>query len=97
AFAVFGLALAFVQGRKTPSGRPEYVALGSSFAAGAGLGPLQSGAALLCARSVGGYPNRLANALNLDMVDMTCGGAVTRHVLHGGQYFQGPQIRTIDQ
>jgi len=31
------------------------------------------------------------------MVDMTCGGAVTRHVLHGGQYFQGPQIRTIDQ
>jgi lysophospholipase L1-like esterase len=26
---------------------------------------------------------------------MSCGGAVTRHLLHGGQYFQGPQIRTI--
>ena len=26
---------------------------------------------------------------------MSCGGAVTKHLLHGGQFFQGPQIRAI--
>jgi len=31
----------------------------------------------------------------LSIVDMSCGGAVTKHLLRGGQYFQGPQIRTI--
>jgi len=95
--ALMGAVAAFVQGRKMPSGNPQYVALGSSFAAGAGLGPLQDGAPILCARTVGGYPNLLANALHLDMVDMACGGAVMRHVLFGGQYFQGPQIRVIDK
>jgi lysophospholipase L1-like esterase len=92
-----GVIVAFVQGRRTPTGNPQYVALGSSFAAGAGLGPLQEGSPLLCARSVGGYPNRLAAALKLDLVDMACGGAVTRHLLDGGQYFQGPQIRVVDR
>ena len=26
---------------------------------------------------------------------MSCGGAVTRNLLYGGQFFQGPQLRTI--
>ena len=94
---LIGLLVAFVQGRKTPTGNSQYVALGSSFAAGAGLGPLQDDSPLLCARSVGGYPNKLAAALRLELVDMACGGAVTRHLLRGGQYFQGPQIRVIDR
>lgn len=97
ALVVIGILMAFVQGRKTPTGNPQYVALGSSFAAGAGLGPLQKGSPLLCARSVGGYPNLLADTLHLNLVDMACGGAVTRHLLRGGQYFQGPQIRVIDR
>lgn len=94
---VAGVALAFVwyQGRQTPGGRPDYVALGSSFAAGAGLGSLQSGSPLLCARSVAGYPQQLAAELGIRIVDMSCGGATTANVLHGGQFFQGPQIRTI--
>ena len=89
------LAVAMVQGRRAPAGRPEYVALGSSFAAGAGLGPLQTHSPLLCARSVGGYPQQLARLRRLSIVDMTCGGAVTRHLLHGGQFFQGPQLRAV--
>ena len=84
-----------VQGRRTPTGRPDYVALGSSYAAGAGLGALQKDSPLLCARSVAGYPQQLSRALNMPIVDMTCGGAVTANLLHGGQFFQGPQIRTI--
>ena len=92
-----GAATAFVfyQGRQTPTGRPDYVALGSSYAAGAGLGALQSGSPLLCARSVAGYPQQLARTLGIAILDMTCGGATTANVLNGGQFFQGPQIRTI--
>jgi len=93
--AVAALAIVLVQARRTPWGRPDYVALGSSFAAGAGLGRLEPGSPWLCARSVGGYPQRLAARLRVSLVDMSCGGAVTRHLLAGGQYFQGSQIRTI--
>ena len=87
--------LAWIEGRSTPGGRSEYVALGSSFAAGAGLGPLQRGSPHLCARSVNGYPQQLARMLKLEIVDMSCGGATTTNLLRGGQFFQGPQARTI--
>lgn len=92
-------AIGFVamQGRRTPGGIPGYVALGSSYAAGAGLGRLQPGSPLLCARSVGGYPPRLARRVGLPTVDMSCGGATAAHVLYGGQFFQGPQIRVVDR
>jgi lysophospholipase L1-like esterase len=98
ALLVLGLlatGFVWIQGRQTPKGRPDYVALGSSFAAGAGLGKLVPGSPLLCARSVNGYPQQLARMRGLSIVDMSCGGAVTHHVLRGGQFFQGPQIRTI--
>ena len=81
--------------RRTPTGHPEYVALGSSYAAGAGLGPRQPGSPRLCARSDAGYPPRLAERLSLSLVDMTCSGSVTDHVRNGGQFFQQPQIRTL--
>lgn len=93
--SLFAFALLVGQGARTPPGRPDYVALGSSYAAGAGLGPLQTGSPLLCARSVDGYPQQLARLRGLAIVDMTCGGAVTKHLLRGGQFFQGAQIRTI--
>jgi lysophospholipase L1-like esterase len=96
--AVIGsVAFAHAQARRTPQGEPAYVALGSSFAAGAGLGELQDGSPLFCARSVGGYPQLLARKLKLPIVDMSCGGAVTKHLLRGGQFFQGPQVRVIDK
>jgi lysophospholipase L1-like esterase len=90
-----GLMIVVAEGRRTPSGRPDYIALGSSFAAGAGLGALEPGSPTLCARSVEGYPQQLARLRAVALVDRSCGGAVTRHLLHGGQYSQGPQVRTI--
>lgn len=90
------IALALVlDARRTPTAPPEYVALGSSYAAGAGLGPRQSGSPILCSRSNEGYPPRVARALGLQLVDMTCSGSVTKHLLTGGQFFQDKQIRTI--
>ncbi len=95
ALVVVLIAVVIWQGSRTPSGRPEYVALGSSFAAGAGLGRLEPDSPLLCARSVNGYPQELARTRRLSLVDMSCGGAMTRHLAKGGQFFQGPQVRTI--
>lgn len=83
--------------QRTPTGNPEYVALGSSYAAGAGLGPRQQGSPILCGRSVNGYPTQLARRLKLSLVDMTCSGAVTKHVSQGGQFFQEAPIRTISR
>lgn len=96
ALILLALAVLAWQGHRTPKGNPQYVALGSSFAAGAGLGKLEPGSPLLCARSVNGYPQQLARMRGLAIVDMSCGGAVTKHLLTGGQFFQGPQIRVID-
>lgn len=90
------IAFVWFQGRRTPEGRPEYVALGSSFAAGAGLGQRQPDSPLLCARSVNGYPQQLARMRGLSIVDMSCGGAIAKDVLRGGQFLQGPQVRTIN-
>ena len=91
-----GIALWLVlDARRTPTGNPEYVALGSSYAAGAGLGPRQPGSPRLCSRSVNGYPSRLARKLGMSFVDMTCSGSVTQHVSNGGQFFQDAQIRTL--
>jgi lysophospholipase L1-like esterase len=95
ALPLLALAFAVWQGGRTPTNKPDYVALGSSFAAGAGLGKLEKGSPLLCARSVNGYPQQLARMRGLALVDMSCGGAVSKHMLSGGQYFQGPQIRVI--
>ena len=93
--ALVAVGVIYYQGRRTPVGRAEYVALGSSFAAGAGLGQLQSGSPLLCARSINAYPQQLAALRHLAIVDMSCGGAVTSHVLRGGQFFQRAQISAI--
>jgi lysophospholipase L1-like esterase len=89
-------ALVYIEGQRAPTGKPEYVALGSSFAAGAGLGPLQKESPHLCARSINGYPQQLARMMQLSIVDMSCGGATARHVLSGGQLFQGPQLRVVN-
>jgi lysophospholipase L1-like esterase len=94
---IVALGVVVYQARQTPQGEPRYVALGSSYAAGAGLGSLQSGSPWLCARSINGYPQQLVRDLGLQIVDMSCGGAVTANLLEGGQWFQGAQIRVIDQ
>jgi lysophospholipase L1-like esterase len=88
-------ALMFYQGRIEPSGNPEYVALGSSFAAGLGLGERAGNSPLACQRSINGYPQVLARTADLSLVDMTCSGSTAKQVLEGGQFFQGPQLSAV--
>lgn len=59
----------------------RYVALGSSYAAGAGIGPLVSGTPERCGRTVNNYAHLLAARLRLELVDASCGGATTAHIL----------------
>lgn len=55
----------------------RYVALGDSYAAGLGLKPPDTAAdASACGRSTSNYPHQVATALGLDLVDVTCSGAV---------------------
>jgi lysophospholipase L1-like esterase len=73
----------------TPAARPAallqagtpYVAMGSSYAAGAGIGPLQPGSPERCQRTTNNYPSLLASRLNLQLTDVSCGGATTQHLL----------------
>ncbi|WP_283099078.1 SGNH/GDSL hydrolase family protein [Frankia sp. AgB32] len=56
----------------------RYVAMGSSFAAGTGIGAdISTG----CLRSARNYPHLLASRLHLDLVDVTCGGATVQNLL----------------
>ncbi|MBA2933521.1 SGNH/GDSL hydrolase family protein [Sphingomonas sp. CGMCC 1.13654] len=89
------LIVIVVQGKRKPDTSGQYVAMGSSFAAGIGLGPHAPGSPLVCMRTTGGYPHLLARDLALSLVDMTCSGSTTDHILDGGQMFLGPQLDAI--
>lgn len=93
--AVSVLVILVYQRRRNPVGTSEYVALGSSFAAGLGLGNRAPNSSLICRRSINGYPQRLARATGLSLVDMTCSGSTANQVLNGGQHFQNPQIAAV--
>ena len=58
----------------------RYVAMGSSYAAGPGVGAAAEGPAR-CGRGQLSYPHLVAAALSLTLVDATCSGSTTEHVL----------------
>ena len=58
-----------------------YAAMGSSYAAGAGIGPLQPGSPERCNRNSNNYASLLAARLQLRLTDTSCSGATTAHVL----------------
>jgi lysophospholipase L1-like esterase len=59
----------------------RYVAMGSSFAAGPGVTFSADQPANRCARSNDNYARQLARSLSLSLVDVSCSGATTAHVL----------------
>jgi hypothetical protein len=54
--------------------------MGSSFAAGAGIGPTKPNTPSRCGRTANNYATLLAGKLGLDLTDVTCGGATTAHL-----------------
>lgn len=61
--------------------RAHYVAMGSSFAAGAGIDPQIETPDKRCGRSEKSYARLLARSLDLSLTDVSCSGAKTQHLL----------------
>ncbi len=74
----------------------RYVALGSSMAAGPGIGPRADGAPWAAGRSARNYAHLVAARMGYDLVDVTYSGATTANVLHEPQHGAPPQISALD-
>jgi lysophospholipase L1-like esterase len=68
--------------------------MGSSYAAGFEIQPLQPGAGV-CGRSELDYPQLVASKLHLKLDDVSCGGAVTANALSTPQGSAPPQIDAV--
>ncbi len=74
--------------------RSQYVAMGSSYAAGTNIDGTKPGTPARCGRSPRNYASQVASWLSLDLVDVTCGGATTAHIL--GRWNElSPQIDAV--
>jgi len=90
-FAVFSaglcsLALTSCTPQAAPGRAPvvagaKYVAMGSSFASGPGVTTSADTPPNRCQRSIDNYAHQLARKRNLTLVDVSCGGATTAHIL----------------
>ena len=79
---------------RLPSGA-KHVALGSSFAAGTGMGGIKPGTPQRCGRSPINYATLVSQELGLTLDDQTCGGATTTHVT--GPWSELPaQVDAVD-
>ncbi len=94
--AGIGLAVHLYYAGHTHSEKPQYVALGSSFAAGPGVTELSPGSPITCGRSNDNYPHLLARKRQLSLVDVSCSGAITKHILEDGPMLQPAQISAIN-
>lgn len=72
----------------------RYVAMGSSFAAGPGIMPMTDGTPARCSRSQHNYAQELARDRQLDLIDVSCSGATTAHIL-GAWNELPPQIDAV--
>lgn len=88
--ALFSLFSCGALAQALPAGS-KYVALGSSFAAGPGI-PVQQAT---CGRSDHNYAHLVASALSLKLVDVSCSGATTAHVLDSAQGDAPPQLNAV--
>ena len=76
-----------------PSGS-RYVAMGSSFAAGPGVTKSADEPPTRCSRSTDNYAHQLARKRKLQLVDVSCGGATTAHIL-GRWNDLAPQVDAV--
>jgi len=101
-----GAASAPAAATNTPAPPPgsTYVALGSSYAAGASISPTGPADPTGCGRSAAAYPAVVATRLKLALVDAACGGAVTGDLTTQSQVTRGangsmvslpPQIESV--
>jgi lysophospholipase L1-like esterase len=74
----------------------RYVAMGSSFASGPGVTRLADDRDPRCTRSYDNYARQTARQLQLELVDVSCGGATSDHVLNGWNELP-PQVAALTE
>lgn len=101
AFCIVALGIGFAvnlyHAGRAQTDKPQYVALGSSFAAGPGVTQRVPGSPVVCARSRDNYAHLLARKRQLSLVDMSCSGATTKQVLESGWMLQPAQISAVNE
>ncbi|MFI7499140.1 SGNH/GDSL hydrolase family protein [Streptomyces sp. NPDC049687] len=84
-------------GASTTAAGLDYVAMGSSFAAGPSIPPVQSSSgAAACSRSGKNYASIVARDIGAKLTDVTCSGATTANILTTKQGAQPPQINAVN-
>lgn len=83
------------QSQRPPTPTVQYVAVGDSFTSGGPIGTLQAGSGT-CRRSSSNYPSLVAKELGYALVDVSCGGATTQHVLAGSRAVPTPQVAAVN-
>ncbi|HJR90388.1 MAG TPA: SGNH/GDSL hydrolase family protein, partial [Aeromicrobium sp.] len=78
-----------------PAAAERYVAIGDSFTSGGPIGALQPGSGS-CQRSSRNYPSLVAKELGFRLVDVSCGGATTQHVLAGSRAVPAAQVAAVN-
>ena len=78
-----------------PQVQADYVALGSSFAAGPDVGRADPQGPPICFRSADNYPHKLAARRHLTLEDRSCSGARTADITHHRQFGLPPQIDAV--
>ena len=73
----------------------DYVALGSSFAAGPDVGRPDPSGPAPCRRSLDNYARKLAARRGLTLEDRTCSGAKTEDIVSHRQFGLPPQIEAV--
>lgn len=92
-----GVGLAGPAPATSEPGPGPYVALGDSFSAGSGILPLDPGAPLPCARTSLNYPHVIAERTGVELTDVTCGGAQTKHFAQSQYPGVAPQLDALDR
>jgi len=93
-FSMVILCLALSGCAQAPLSGGRYVAMGSSFAAGPGVGVSADQPSTRCARSAQNYAHVAATRLGLTLVDVSCSGARTAHIT-GAWNEVAPQIDAV--
>jgi hypothetical protein len=81
--------------QQSAGSRGNYVAMGSSYAAGPGIGTRAPGSPTQCSQSSEDYAHLFAQKRSLDLKDVSCSGATTQSIL---QSWHGlpPQLNAVD-
>lgn len=93
AIATLFLALAALSGQSF-AGQGRYVSMGSSYAAGPGVGT-RDAASGECGRSLSNYARTVAARHRLQLVDVACSGATTANILDHGQHGLPAQVEAV--